>query len=166
MARGKWAAFAGQLPNEPPEDAARQDRVNIRKSEILRESVVELTASQLARRYAQLRASEEVIEKQLKDVKFELEAITQLLISRYEEEGTSSVRLDDGTAVSVIIEPKANVVDKEAFRLWCLEQGLERSLQLPWSTTNALTKERLQNGEPEPDGVKAFMKFTPRLMKG
>lgn len=44
--------------------------------------------------------------------------------------------------------------------------GMTNKLMLPWATTNALTKERLLQGEPEPDGVTSWAKTTVRLGQG
>lgn len=96
----------------------------------------------------------------------------------------NAVRLASGVTIAVQREPAAKVEDKEAFRRWCVAPpdvcmicggdderhhegdgldhpfkpggGLEKALQLWPATMNALTKERLLAGEPEPDGVRAF----------
>jgi hypothetical protein len=63
------------------------------------------------------------------------------------------MKLDDGASVRVQYEPHATVVDREANRKWAIANGLENLLSLPWQTVNALTKESLLKGEPEPDGI-------------
>jgi hypothetical protein len=164
MARGKYADVCPNLPRDQPEDAPYQDRINMRKGEIVRE--MRCTASALAHRYRDIRRQKEELERQMKDIDFELTAVSQLLVDKYEEEGTSSIRLDDGSAVSTTMKPHAKVVDKEAFRLWCIENGLERSLQLHSSTTDSLVAQRLLDGLPTPPGVEAFTRIAPRLLKG
>jgi len=47
--------------------------------------------------------------------------------------------------------------------VWCVAEGLERQMSLPWQTTNSLTKARLLEGEPEPDGVTCYAKTKVRL---
>jgi len=57
-------------------------------------------------------------------------------------------------------EPYAKVEDKELYRLWCIAEGLEKSLCLPWQSTNSVTKERLLAGLPVPKGIIAHAKST------
>ena len=56
------------------------------------------------------------------------------------------------------------VVDREAFRLWCdADPDLRRKMTLPWQTTNSLTKQLLLDGQPEPPGVTIWAKTTVRM---
>jgi len=112
--------------------------------------------SVLARYYAETREVLDAIDAQESNLNVTLEAFEQMIVEQYEAEGTTSIRLTEGGTVRVQTEPKAVVEDRDAFRDWCIRNGLERSLQLAWQTTNALTKERLLKGEPEPTGVKAY----------
>jgi hypothetical protein len=58
------------------------------------------------------------------------------------------------------------VEDKQAYRNWCVENGYEEALCLPWQTTNAITSERLVEGLPEPTGVKSFKQTIVVVRKG
>ena len=89
-----------------------------------------------------------------------------LMLERMEAEGLASLRLESGASVSTYSEPYGQVVDKEAFRLWCVANGYEKSLQLWPSTMNSLAKERTLAGEPPPAGVEVFAKQMVRLNKG
>lgn len=169
MATGKYAAVIDKLPRLLGTEPAYQEKVNVVKAEIVKELATPLgppVGSDFAYRYTELRAQKEEIEEQLSAINLQIEAINQLIVDQFESEGVSSVRLSTGASVSVQYEPSAQVVDKEAFRLWCLAQGLERSMVLPWMTTNAITKERLLAGDPEPEGVKAHAKTKLVLRKG
>lgn len=123
-------------------------------------------AAIFARGYREARAVKETLQEHLKAIELTLEAYTQLVIDQFEVEGTESLKLDDGSTIRVQATPYAGVVDKEAFRRWCVENGLESQLQLWPSTTASLTKERLLEGLPEPDGVKAYMKAGLVFTKG
>jgi hypothetical protein len=149
---GKYASVIDSLPRILGTEPAYQEKVQAVKDSIIGDFPY---ASDLAREYAGLRAEKARAEDVVSDINLRLEAVAQLLTDQYEAEGTSMLRLEDGQSVSVQYEPYAQVVDKEAFRLWCLAQGLERSMALPWQTTNSLTKTRLLEGEPEPDGITA-----------
>lgn len=114
-------------------------------------------ASTIADVYTELRRVEDALEEHAKEVRLLLAAYGQLLVEQYKVEGTTSLKLASGYAVRTQPEPQAQVIDKEAFRKWCIEHGLGEALVLPWPTTNSLTKERLLDGQAEPDGVKAYI---------
>jgi hypothetical protein len=120
-------------------------------------------ASEYARIYAELRKVRDTIGAWDSWVGLLLEAYQELMTAQMEVEGTEAIRLSTGQPISVYLEPYSQVVDKEAHRLWAIEEGLERQMSLPWSTTNSLTKQRLLAGEPEPPGVKLFSKTKVRL---
>jgi hypothetical protein len=46
------------------------------------------------------------------------------------------------------------------------DNGLESSLTLPWTTTNALVADRLVEGLPEPDGIDTYKLSTVVLRRG
>lgn len=117
-----------------------------------------LDATKLARLYASIRKERSDAEAVLSKVNERVEAISALLVGAYEAEGVSLVKvLETGQSVGVEKAPYATVEDREVFRTWCIENGYERELKLAWQTTNAVTKERLLQGLPEPDGVKAYV---------
>jgi hypothetical protein len=116
-----------------------------------------IQGSELARVYRDLRGIKDMLEGHVSNINLLIEAHAQMLSEQYEVEGIKSLALNDGIGgtVRVQYEPMAKVVDRDAFREWCIKEGLERQLMLPWQTTNKLTKEALLNGEAEPDGVTA-----------
>jgi hypothetical protein len=153
--KGKYAGVVDRLPKYTAEDDSYQDKVNKKKAEIADE--VPMIASSLAQAYVISRRGKKILEEQIKGINLEIEALRQLIVDRFEVEGTSSVSLDTGESIRVQLEPHARVVDKEANRQWAIAQGLEKQLALPWQTLNSLTKDLMLRGEPEPDGVAAFV---------
>jgi hypothetical protein len=125
------------------------------------------SAAQFAEQYVELRHIKDALADQESATNLLIESTCQLLGESYEIEGVDSLRLETGASVSLQKEPQAKVRDKEAHRLWCLENGYENEMVLPWQTTNALTKERLLQGLPEPPGVEAVSrdKFVLRNAK-
>lgn len=120
-------------------------------------------ASEFARIYAELRMVRNRIENWDSSFSVLLEAYEGLMIAQFEVEGVSSLKLLNGQPVSTFEEPYAQVTDKEAFRIWCVDQGLERQMTLPWQTVNKLAKDRLLEGEEEPPGVTLYAKTKIRL---
>jgi len=161
----KYVNVIDKLPRMLATEPAYQEKVEEAKAKLVTELNIELKASVLAREYASLRAERDRIEDELSDVNLNLEAVSQLLIAQYETEGTTSVRLATGQTIRMQIEPYAQVQDREQYRLWCIANGLERSMMLPWQTTNSLVKERLLAGEVEPDGVIATARTKIVLQK-
>lgn len=120
-------------------------------------------ASEFARVYAELRDVADKFDAWQSSINLLVEVYQQLMTDQFEVEGITGLKLDNGQLISTWQEPYAQVVDHEAFRQWCIKQGLERKMQLPWQTTNALTKKRLLAGESEPDGVTCWAKTRVRL---
>jgi hypothetical protein len=169
----KVNAIKQQILQPAPDSSTPEDRKEL-SSDAIEEFVLEITAmqqvlndnmirslggalhaSKLARIFRDLRVIKKMFDEQEKVLNILLDAYGQLLVDQYEVEGTSSLKLDDGASVRVQYEPHATVVDREANRKWAIANGLENLLSLPWQTVNALTKESLLKGEPEPDGVSA-----------
>jgi len=119
-------------------------------------------AAEFARAYADCRGVTARLGEWGSSLNLLLEAFQQLMVDQMEVEGVASMKIA-GHSVSTYLEPYAQVTDKEAFRVWCVAEGLERQMSLPWQTTNALTKARLLEGEPEPDGVTCYAKTKVRL---
>ena len=123
-------------------------------------------ASEYARVYAELRYIRDQIKEWESNVNLLLDAYTTLMLEQFEVEGISSLKMDNGQPVATWLEPYAQVVDREALRLWCLKQGLERSMHIHPSTLTSLTKQMLLRGDPEPDGVRVYAKPKIRLGSG
>ena len=136
---GKYDKVVGRLRPLPIENASYQERVDTVKETIDDKSIVAL-----AENFVTQRDKKDVIEDHLKKCDLHIEALKQLIAKRFSAEGVRSINLESlGYSVTLNREPKAVVKDKEAFRLWCVGEGLERELTLPWGTTNTLVKEKL-----------------------
>ncbi|CAB4189676.1 hypothetical protein UFOVP1196_7 [uncultured Caudovirales phage] len=150
---GKYDAVIQKLPRSLNTEPAYQLKVNAVKDAMREE--YPLQAGALGVLYAELRAEKEYFESHLSDVNLRIKAAEQLLADQCEVEGENSVWVPHGGGYTIRmqVEPYAAVVDKEAFRQWCIAQGLERDMGLLWTKTNSITKELLLEGQPEPDGV-------------
>ena len=67
-----------------------------------------------------------------------------------------NLKLSSGHSVRTQVEPNAVVRDKSVYRQWCVDNGFGELMVLPWQTTNSITKERLEDGNPEPEGIEVF----------
>ena len=113
-----------------------------------------------------VRGEKTAAKESLDGINLRLTAYEQILTDQFEAAGITQVRLESGETISTQIKPYARVADKQAFRQWCLANGLEEALVLPWTTTNALVTDRLVEGLPEPDGIDTYKQTTVVLRKG
>ena len=193
MARkpGKYEAVIGGLEPLPPENPSYQEKVNAYKAEI--SAAVVHTPESLAQVYEKIRRGtgnpidkdflETLIEllgdDGISDLKSECDkrmlAVEQMLATSHDGDepgwgmygaNDNAVRLPGGSSISIEKEPTGKVEDKEAFRKWCIADGLENSLQLWPSTMNAIVKKRCLDGLPEPDGIKIYSKIKVVLRNG
>jgi hypothetical protein len=159
---GKWTAIIDDLPKyervELRNPVYRQ-RVDDRKREIVKElGEAAYDLSVLANSYIFARKEKKRVEKELKQVDLDLEAVSQLFEDRLDVQQITGVKLESGDAIRVQSEPHSEVEEKDKVLDWWVKQGLTRSLQIPWQSFNALMKTRLEKGEPIPEGVKVMSK--------
>lgn len=161
---GKYETVMQGLPKLPAgsdengnEFGGRRERLDKIKVDINAE-YGNLTASFLAGLYIDYRQQKEQKEEELKEVNELIAAVSELITVVYEEEDVTSVKTSIGKSVSVQSEPVGKVVDKQAFWKWCRENDLQEQMHLAYQTMNTLMKERLLKGEPEPEGVKAYVR--------
>jgi len=152
---GKYSNVIDNLPKARATKAEYdgsdyQSRVDEVKPLILAQSK---TSSELAMVIRELRETKDSLDKELSQVNLKLEAVAQLLIDAYEADDIESIKLGDGVSISVQSEPQIRILDRSLFRQWCIANGFEEEMVLPYQTSNAIVKERLLEGQPEPEGV-------------
>ncbi len=159
---GKYTSVASRLPPLQPQDESYQEKVEQVKTKLRND----FEPNEILRAYIGFRKIRDEQKDKLSAANLSLEAAAQLLIEQFEVEGIESKKLETGEAVSIHPEPYPAVNDSEAFRQWCVKEGLERSMKLSWQSTAAIIKERLLNGDPEPPGVTAYVKQKLSFRKG
>jgi len=157
---GKYDAVLPSLKPLPPADLAYQEKVQQIKDGIDNRDAVILAAD-----YMVLRAKKDELSEKMYQLNRHIAAFEQLIAESQEAQAAgwgeygvkdNALRLPTGETIRVQEEPYGQVKDKEAFRQWAIENGYERQLALPWQTINAIVKERLIAGNPEPDGCETF----------
>jgi len=151
---GKYSTVASGFASKP-EIPAFQDRVDAFKDDLRG-----LTQTELANTLLGIRAEKSDAKDTLHELNVRLVAAEQVLIDDFESVGVTSIKLDTGTSISTQVKPWARVEDKHAFRSWCIDNGYEEALALPWQTMNSLVSDRLVDGLPEPDGVSTWKQTT------
>jgi len=122
-------------------------------------------AAGLVRAYADARLVLDAASEWRASAQLLVDAYERMMIEQMEAEDVASLRIASGASVSTYAEPYGKVVDKAAFRAWCVANGYEQQLQLWPSTMNAIAKERTLAGEAPPDGVEVTSKTMVRLNK-
>ena len=154
---GKYDSITPSLPKFIEGDSSYRGKIEAEKLEIL-DGRVELSARDLAAMYVSAREAKEDKEKELKEANLKHEAVREMFCEAMDDEDTTSLTLKNVGALRVERKPYAQVKDKQACRLWCIAEGLEESMVLPWGSIDKITRDRLYDGQPEPDGVEAFQK--------
>jgi len=122
----------------------------------LRASANKHTTTGYASAYVEMRDIADIVNAWQKSLGVLLEAYETLLLGKLEDENVESIRVN-GRSISTSPRPYSQIKDAEAYRQWCIEQGLERKMQLPWATTNALVSQMLLQGEDTPPGIEVFI---------
>lgn len=163
-----WEGFKGKIPQWEGE-GDWMERVRRRKEEFLlgSENTEKLeTNVDIGRFMVGLSARKEEISDEEKEINLNLEALQQILSERFENEGMQSMRLTSGHLLYLQDEPYAKVDDKDKTNQWFVEQDMDVMRQVPWTSLNALVKERMKNLQPLPDGVSVYMKTSVKVRKG
>ncbi len=166
---GKYDEVLPTLPKLDPLDGTSTDyraRVGSYRDLFKQDPEFKQQAGYMARKYADLRAAKAEVEEELSAINAQIAAMEGMLFEQMEVEGVSQLKMPDGASVNIGYEPSAKVINKEAFRLWCIANGFEKALQLWPSTTNAECKNRLLQGLPDPDGVSVQARQKIRFSKG
>lgn len=154
----KYASILAKLPRLIGEEPEYRKKVEAVAAAMKDDPTFESNGSALARTYVAARAEKAAAEAVLSEINLRIAAVESLLSPQYEAEGTSTIKLDTGESVAIQPEPYAMVADRDAFRQWCLDNGYADAMTLHHQTMNSITKERLLNGEPEPNGVKCYVR--------
>lgn len=118
------------------------------------------TPAEIAMRYGDLRREMDIVKEQKTKLQAQLDAYSEKLVTAFEEQAMTSLKLASGASVRIDVKPYPVMRDREAFRQWCIKKGLVKEMHLHSKTTESLVANLLLVGDPLPEGVEAFMKDT------
>jgi hypothetical protein len=150
---GKYSDL--KLDKVPPIKDERRSRIDDMKASI--QEKFRNDSIKLASFYTKTRKEIDEIKADQAAKQIVLDAISELVIDAFEFQGVTSLKLDTGESVRMEVIPYPYVEDREKFRLWCIEEGLEKEMVLHFKTMESMVKEKLLEGEPEPPGIKAYL---------
>ncbi len=157
---GKWSSLKGSYPSAPV-DMDFQARVNT-----VKQGLQATSKTERARKFCELRDAKDELEAQIKEINTNLEALSQLMILEMETAGETLFRLDSGDSLSIKDEPYSSVVDKDAFINYIEKSGQKDLLTVHYMTMNSMVKERLQNGQEPPPGIKVYVRQSIMRRRG
>lgn len=160
---GKWDFLRGTYSKMPLESSYVERLDAVLNAPAYAEGglkVRELSDRELKDFYLHHRDELDKLNEQAKRYGLVVEACTRLFVERFEEQGESNVKFDDGVSLGHSVEPYPFVKDQSALLAWVKAHGLEAMLTLNYQTMASLVKERLEGkvNEPLPDGVDVYMK--------
>lgn len=164
--RGIYAHLIDKLPKILGIDPKKQAMVEVIKEGMKKEPGFRMWSSDLAKRFALIRAEKAAAQATLAEIELRLEAVSQLMADQFGAEGLSNIGLANGGGVALYYEPTAKILDKEGFRLWCVEAGYVKSLHMHSGKMVSIVKERILTGAPEPAGLQVGSRRVIRLTKG
>lgn len=133
------------------------DKVKVLRREIEADPEFKRHATVLAAAYADLRREADAKAEELAEIKVRLATVMMMMTDQFEVEGDiTSMTVTHGDRINTYYEPHLIVDDKENFRLWCLKQGFEHDMVLPWGKANKLLKDMKLAGEPNPPGGQCY----------
>jgi hypothetical protein len=165
MAKEKvWAGFKGKLPQwDGTSKPEYQEQIVQRQKELLEEFV---KTNEFMDFLEKNKLRKDELKAELKELEINIEASQRILVDRFENDGTQSIRSSSGTLFYLKDDPYSSVEDSNALKKWFKDNGMEEMFTVPWQSLNALVKDRLKSGKPEPNGVKVYIKTSVETRKG
>lgn len=164
----KWAFLKGKYPTIAMDadwfaqiDAVLNSVVVTGESEddIIegRVTVRDLPDNALASRYNGVRTAKAELEARISMMNVEIAAYERLFETRFEDEGISSKKFEDGTLISITPQPSVQIEDRQAVLDWIRETKQEELLTFNSSTMAALVKQLILDGKVLPPGINVNM---------
>ncbi len=158
---GKWSKFKNKLKKFQPEKKW-QEKVDEAKVAILgvADNPRDANVAFLARQFATRRKKRAALEDKVHALNTELEALSQLLVDRLEDEEQQAVELRGGITVSLKDDIYPMMVDRQKLFAWIKATRQVELLTIHPSTFKAVVKATLEGGRPLPPGAEVFFKTT------
>lgn len=106
--------------------------------------------------YVQMRNKKDEINKTLRELNKQIQAIEEDVISELEENNLKSVKTQEGVMLTTYIRSSVRASDKEALVGWMLNRGYDSMLTVNPRTLTAFYNERLKANEEVPPGTEQY----------
>jgi hypothetical protein len=151
---GKWSKFKKKL-DQLPVDSAYKALVDEAKKPFLKKS-----SNDLALALGRTKRNKAKLDERIKLMNIEIAALEELLVNYLEDREQTQFRTKSGILVSLRDDIYPQVIDQKAFFAWIKHNRYAYLLSVHHKRLEGLIKQRLEEGEKLPDGVKAFHKTT------
>ena len=165
----KWQMLKGKYPDTPLSSMSNAaDKSFLEKVDASRFNFAPKTLPELMAAFTELDKEKDDIHAREKEINVDLEALGQLIIAKFEEQGVNSVKNDAGRTFYLNIEPYVGVQDRQA-----LEAHVEAdpALSYLWilhtQSIASLVKGYLEEGQDSlvPPGLSIMLKTQVRSRK-
>ena len=157
---GKYSHLKNSI-TKVQQEPEYQQKVNAKKDEIkakLLQRGLTININNLAIEHVRIRAEKARLEAELKSIQIEVEATQQELVDMMEAHDFTSVKVGVGVSIFIKDDIYCTVKDKPAFMKWISENDMEDLLSVNYQTMAAVTKGRIVEGQPVPDGIDTYFK--------
>lgn len=147
------------LAEDDPSDADLLAAMNMLFVQLMKRKTVAVkavTSAEFSRVWLEIRDIEDQLSGWTHAAGVMDEALMDLAVQQLKAEGVKSLRLPDGRGVTTWPEPYPSIEDEGKWRQWCKDNGYEPKMNLLWQTMRSIVNERLEKGEPLPDGIKVW----------
>jgi hypothetical protein len=157
----KWAGLKGKFPKWQGDDKSFIEKVSNERKHLATKKNVEIATI-----FRDLKERKNRLEEEEKKLNILIEACSSELADRFEAEETQSLKMQSGETFSLEEVPYAVITNREEANIWFIEQGMDEMRSVPWTSLNAVVKERLEASQPLPAGVDVYFKSTVKMRKG
>jgi len=152
---GKWAHLVGKYPER------KLALVN------LKEGFQKLSMAELEEQVSKCSLLVKTLKHEKSKAEQDYLAASEVLIERWGEDGTRSVKREHIGLLARVDDIRARVKDMKAFKAWAADQGLEEIIQetVNANTLSSTVKALLQDGEDIPECISLFTQSRVNVTK-
>lgn len=159
---GKYSHLKERFGPAPVTDQKWQNKVDELKNSLQYQQ----DPAQLSIEFRRLKDEKEALEAKIRELNVAIAAHDIALAAWLEEAGLTQFKTDDGDTLFIKDEPYTSVEDREKWMGWIQETKQEALLSVNYMTMNSIVKDRLQQGQPVPPGLKVYIKTGINIRRG
>lgn len=157
---GQYAKYRGKLPVFEPESSYQS------KIDSTRNLFTSLDSTQaLAKQLVKEKELKDKYEDKVKTQNLRIEALSAMLVSRFEDEAIEKVELRGGISVYLNDGIYPSIENKDKLFSWIKTTKQIELLSVHYQTLKGLCGDMLKEGKPAPPGVSIFLKTQARVRR-
>ena len=124
-----------------------------------------MSLKQLVEAFEDHKKAKEVIESELEKLNTDLEALQQLIIEQFAEDGLTSIKTEKGATLVVRTSVYPRVANKSLVMDWIRKNRATEMLMVSHTSLRSVCTELLEAGKELPAGVEVYLKDSLSLRK-